>query len=412
MLKKLGFLFSLIVIATMCSCSDDNGDVSDVVSDSASVLVYIVADNSLSSRVDEDIDEMLKGMEAIDNKKCYSNNNLLVYVDGLDLPVLYSIQKNKSGVAQKIVEKSYSQEKTSTSVETIKEVIKDAFGKYPADSYGFVYWSHGDGWLPSKLRMQKSVDPTLRWIGQDGDNYSGKYSYTDIEDLVNAFSVLPKKLDFLMFDACFMLDISVAYDLRGLTDYIIASPTEIPGPGAPYDIVVPYMFSRTATPVDIGKAYFSYYNEKYDNNVSNQSYVWTGGVSIGVTKTASLDNLAQITKTSIANPESSVTDLVSGVLDYDRRFVNHGHIGYYDMKSLMSKLIPNSANYQLWQEAYESSVVYWETTPTNYSSYVGSFSMDGSNGFSHYVPQEDNARNAAYRTTGWYNAAGLSALGW
>ena len=45
--------------------------------------------------------------------------------------------------------------------------------------------------------------------------------------------------DFIMFDACFMMSVEVAYEVRNYTDYYIGSPTENPGPGAPYDKVVP-----------------------------------------------------------------------------------------------------------------------------------------------------------------------------
>lgn len=60
----------------------------------------------------------------------------------------------------------------------------------------------------------------------------------NIDDLHEALQVLPK-LDFLLFDACFMESVEVAYALRDCGDYMISSPTEIPGVGAPYEDVVP-----------------------------------------------------------------------------------------------------------------------------------------------------------------------------
>ena len=79
-------------------------------------------------------------------------------------------------------------------------------------------WSSGrtvrDGYL---LRQ--------RHVGQDGNNYM------DIADLHAALQVAPD-LDFLFFDACFMEAVEVAYALARLRNYLISSPTEIPGPGA------------------------------------------------------------------------------------------------------------------------------------------------------------------------------------
>jgi len=41
------------------------------------------------------------------------------------------------------------------------------------------------------------------------------------------------------------------------------------------------------------------------------------------------------------------------------------------------------------------------------------FSMEGTSGVSHYIPQSlTSEAAAAYRTTEWYEAAGLAKLGW
>lgn len=53
-----------------------------------------------------------------------------------------------------------------------------------------------------------------------------------------------------------MQAVEVAYELRDYTDYCIGSPTEIPGPGASYDAVVPAMFSAENAAVNIAKAYY------------------------------------------------------------------------------------------------------------------------------------------------------------
>ena len=62
----------------------------------------------------------------------------------------------------------------------------------------------------------------------------------------------------------FMQSVEVAYELRDYTDYCIGSPTEIPGPGASYDELVPAMFFSEDAAVDIAKAYYEPYAAKYD----------------------------------------------------------------------------------------------------------------------------------------------------
>ena len=62
--------------------------------------------------------------------------------------------------------------------------------------------------------------------GADGNRYM------NISDLVTILSAdAVPHFDFVLFDACFMQSIEVAYALRNFTDYYIGSPTEIPGPG-------------------------------------------------------------------------------------------------------------------------------------------------------------------------------------
>ena len=152
------------------------------------------------------------------------------------------------GVTQPISKWAY-QIRNSVDVSKMKEVINTAFSEYPAQSYGLVLWSHGEGWLA------KSQNKT-RWWGQDGGS-----NYMDISELKDVLRNAPH-LSFLLFDACFMQSVEVVYELKEHADYIIGSPTEIPAPGAPYQKVVPAMFANNASATDIAKAYFEFYADE------------------------------------------------------------------------------------------------------------------------------------------------------
>ena len=60
---------------------------------------------------------------------------------------MYRISRNKKGRLEKEIIKEYA-EQVSTKASVMKEVMNRAFYEYPADSYGLVYWSHADGWIP------------------------------------------------------------------------------------------------------------------------------------------------------------------------------------------------------------------------------------------------------------------------
>lgn len=82
---------------------------------------------------------------------------------------------------------------------------------------------------------------------------------------------------------------------------------------------------------------------------------------------------------------------------------------------MMQELIDDDT-FNLWKSKFESTMVYWGTTPMNYSFFAGMFSMEekgGSHGLSHYIPfKVNNATTTAYHSTQWYTDAGIEALGW
>lgn len=292
---------SFLLIFTACNQDDDPVPAEKV---TRTVLAYIMADNSLSGFASIDIDEMMKGMEAVDA----SLYNLLVYVDDASregsqsykFPTLYRLSKDKNGNVVKETVKEYK-EQVSTDPAVMQEVLKRAFTEYPAESYGLVLWSHGEGWIPNPLPLAKQA--STRWVGEDT---TGGTTYLNISDIAAILSEFPR-FDFILFDACFGQTVEVAYELRNCTDYVIGSPTEIPGPGAPYESVVPAMFKGTNVGVEIGKAYYEPYEKLYTG--VSPSMTWTGGVAISVIDCAALDELASVTKQTIAKNELNVGEI-------------------------------------------------------------------------------------------------------
>lgn len=402
---RLFFGIFLSVLLAGCEKNDDPAPPTPLVG-SRTVLVYIVADkNGLDENYNnqnfatQDVEEMMEGMKSVDA----SLYNLLVYLDNNTTPVLFRINRGANGAVNKEIIKEYD-EQVSTDTSVMTEVLKRAFNDYPADSYGLVYWSHCDGWIPYPLET-----PNTRWVGQDrGD---GGDNRMNISGLLSVLDSAPH-LDFIMFDACFMMSIEVAYELRKHADYYIGSPTENPGPGAPYDRIVPLMFRQDAA-VAMTSEYFNAYFELYNGGVGMTNANWTGGTSIAALKTAGLENLASVTKQVLQN-STGISELRSGTFDYDKR--SSSHVGYYDMADMM-RLLTDGASYSAWKQAFDGVVGFWNTTPLNYSQFAGMFSMEGANGVTHYIPSASNSYNdraarAAYRTTSWYIDTGLSRLDW
>ena len=365
------------------------------------ILAYIAADNTLASFASLDLAEMKAGMAKVQD----SNVHFLVYIDDGKSPRLLELKNEKGAVVETVVETYGS--RNSVGVSETQEVFAKVFSnsKYQADSYGLVYWSHGDGWLPYPLRAG------TRWVGQDKGNGDNRMNISEFVEILKS----APHFDFILFDACFMQAVEVAYELRDYTDYCIGSPTEIPGPGASYDAVVPAMFSAENAAVNIAKAYYEPYAAKYDEGKGLSNSNWTAGASVCALRTDKLVDLARITKQVLPGLVDNA-QLRSLIFDYDKRRgsdgFQDGHVGYYDMANMMKKITDNGG-YLTWRQAFDTAVVYWATTSMNYSAYIGMFSMEGTNGVSCYIPSVSNTvTDKTYRSTEWYTSAGFAALGW
>jgi hypothetical protein len=133
--------------------------------------------------------------------------------------------------------KTYS-EFNSANPTNMNRLLREITGMYPSESYGLILWSHGTSWLPAGVQ--------LKFFVADGNRQM------NIPDLAEA---LPVHFDFILFDACLMGAVEVAYELRNKTDYIIASSTETIDTGFPYELVIPALMSSTP---DLRKATESY----------------------------------------------------------------------------------------------------------------------------------------------------------
>lgn len=398
MRKKLYLILSFFSLSVLLAACGDDPAPELPVEDRRTVLVYMAADNSLSNFVSGDLNEMKEGWAQMNTLGMH----LLVYVDTGSSPRLIELEKKGDEIVETVV-KEY-EDRNSVGVAETKEVFDDVFRstRYQAGSYGLVYWSHGDGWIPNPL-------PSTRWIGQDTGNGT---HYMDIDALASVLEVAPH-FDFIMFDACFMQSVEVAYELRQYADYYIGSPAENPGPGAPYDKIVPYMFRKGAA-TEIASEYFAVYDDKYDEGRGISNSNWTGGTAICVLKTSELENLAAATRNALAEVKADGDGLRSRVFDTDRRnSYSSSYVGYFDFVEMMETLADASA-LATWKQAFDTALGYWATTPMIYSAAGGMFSMERSHGVTHYIPslRENPGAAKAYRSMAWYSAAGLDKVGW
>ena len=407
---KFKILLWVILPFLFLSCHDDFEE-----TESHTVLVYMVGDNSLYGNVSSDMKEMRDGYAKIGSP---DKNNLLVYTDKYDTPVLIRI-KIKDGEAVNDTIQRYS-EMNSCDADILENVFDYVQSNFKADHYGLVLWSHGSGSRPASLAHVKSFG----WDHDNiiGDSGSNNATTMDIPDLKTSLLSCGVSLDYILFDACEMQTIEVAYELRNCANYIIASPWDISAYGGPYDKIIPHCFSSDANlniPFSIANDFYNYYYDEGEENV---------GVMMSVVKTDEMENLAKETKEVFSNYLTTGESInTSDVFSYDDYSKNY----FYDFKSFIISQIKNKYNdyensddYKKWSAAFDAAVPVYKYTdkykivisPTNYSTHDSKGSEEeGSNGISTYIFNDQNFSDKYddnWKIYEWYSAAGWKEAGY
>lgn len=404
--SKMKYLIcTMLLLFSMTSCNrlEDKGTHSY----NRTVLVYIAAENTLASFFRSDINEMMQAVDDIPE-----NSRLIIYLDDTQMPRLISIERDQEGNPTQKTLHQYTTDLDSGDPETLHQAMTWVTKHYPACSYGLVLWSHGDGWVVANT----DTPPVQRSICIDNNqntSYSDNGSKMDIAEIVEVLDAFPR-LEFILFDACFMQSVEVAYELRHNAKSIVASPAEIPAPGAPYHRIVKPMFANPFDATKIADEYFKAYNDD-DRESALQDY----GVLLSVIDCDLLEDLASVTAEMIikyADKENTLE--MNDIQRYCPR-PTKSRPNFYDMNAYMTRLITDEADYLRWRKALDSAIPYAASTPWWYSIYSNQgremVDLDVYSGISCYVPQSEDSYtelNALFRTTSWYTAAGWQQVGW
>ena len=372
-MKGVGHWFWVIVLLLLCACEKEEPQVTPVAG--RTVLVYFAADNNLSSSVEGDIAAMEEGLPGMD----MCDGNLLIYADrkGQSPQLLRLVQEGDS-VRREVIEE-YVIDHASATAERLRQVLRQVTEAYPSDQYGLVLWSHGTAWLPFDYKNY------LRSFGTDTGNHAMR-----VDDLTAALS--DYHFDFLLFDACYMASLEVAYALRHCTDYLIASPTEVLADGFPYQFFMQDMFMPEANVVDMAKQFYTYYQSSYG--------------TISVTKTAELADLATACRAIFQGKrEEELFAVPVQELQIMEYLTGNVH-ALYDCADYVRQLATD-AQYAEFQSCLERAVIYKATTPKSAYAYAfGTYlPINRFSGLSIYVPQAELADlNSWYQQLDWYQA--------
>lgn len=327
-------------------------------------------------------------------KGILSNERVIVFIStsATEATLFELVYKNGDCVEQQL--KSYK-DPAFTTAAGITSILNDVQYYSPANRYGMIIGCHGLGWLPAdgvytrsmgeKFHWEYEGVPLTRYFGAGGRTSEYK---TDITTLAQGISNAGLKMEYILFDDCYLSTVEVAYDLREATNYLIACPTEIMAHGMPYDKIAEYLVGNVDYK-SISESFYNFY----------KSYSTPCG-TIAVTKCSELDNLAAIMK-EINSQFTFDTSLINSV----QRMDGYSPTIFFDFGDYVSKLCTDATLLAQFEAQLERTVpsAYKKHTEEYYSMGSGRIKINTYSGTTISDPTQH--RWAVKKAeTAWYKA--------
>ena len=409
MKKIISYAVMMMAVLTT-ACSNDDDPIAEYMPENGearTVLVYMAGKNDLNAMVVSDLNEMKQGSRFIG-----SNDNLLVFVcryEGNNMPWLARVKNGEVTDSLSLADMgitSIDGENRACDPVVMESVMHYAFSHYPAtgNNYGLVLWGHGSGWL-----MKDEVKPRAsRAFGSDYgvSKSSTNERWINITTLAEILNRMPH-LKFIMADCCNFMCLENLYELAGNCDYIIGSPAEIPGQGAPYDQIVPDMFAD-------GQFYTSIIDKYYQS--------MHGLLPLTAVVTSEMEHVAQATREALQAVQSTISGDyadMTGLIHYyytdSRSGFSPEYNIFYDAGDFFLAHAPQDV-YQQWKQALDKAVVEHRTatiwsTDKRWSKKYSDFTVTDKkmHGVSMFVPQDPTKGsygkwNVDIRRTAWWKA--------
>ena len=391
------------------------------------MVLYSAGFNSISSYLKEDIEDLSHGWIP---KKGKAEDVILVFshlpekrgqYSRPTSPVLFQIytDSEKNIIRDPLI--TYEPGTVSASPAQLNEVLTYVRNTFPAKSYGLIFSSHATGYLPGGFYSKPSGytftegamfstgkggtyfpspvpyieperDPSLPAVKSIGQDVQDGMSYEiDLRDFARA---IPMKLDYILFDACLMGGIEVAYELVGKCDRVGFSQAEVLAEGFNYRTLTSHLLGNRpeASPYDVCRDYFLQYDKQSGEYRS---------ATISLIDCNRLEPLAEVCSRLFAKYQDTISNMSeSGV----QRFYTGTHHWFYDLKSILLNAEITPEEEAELDAALAECVIYKGNTP----SFLSSFAIHTFSGFSMYLPgYGHNELNKYYRTLKWNQATGL-----
>ena len=388
------------------------------------MLLYSAGFNSISAFLKSDIEDLKSGW--IPNGR-RPEDIILVYshFPGKDkyrtqtqssLVRLY-LDRDSEVVSDTLV--IYPEGTISASAEQLNNVLTYIKENFQAKSYGMIFSSHATGYLPAgyynnpeqssgdmgwtsmKRRgaavpyVEPEYDPSMpmvKSIGQDQVGKPGEYESYEME-LSDFAEAIPMRLDYLLFDACLMGGIEVAYELKEKVGKVGFSQAEVLAEGYCYESLASHLLEgKESDPISVCEDFYNQYAE--------QTGVYQSA-TISLIDCTKLQPLAEICRDLFEKYSENISSLNPSAV---QRFYRGQKHWFYDLESILLNAEITADELAVLHDCLDQCVLYKAHTPM----FMNEFAIHTFSGFSMYLPCSGSDRlDEFYKTLKWNQDTGL-----
>lgn len=398
---------------TFTGCSEEAFDTDSV--NKQTILVFYPWTGSQSSTgllgyLQNNIDSISDG---IIDRKGLNNSRVLVFLsDKYNHSTLYDLQYNATTKSVDRVPLKEYEGASYASAEGIADIMNEVKTQASALNYALIVGVHGCGWTyasdwsrypyyarPSVTRpsdnnfsgIQFGPDPNApltRFFG----SVSLAENAMDISTLAEGIRESGLKMQYILFDACYMSNIETAYELKDVTNYMIASGSEIMAAGLPYRSMWSYLNSPTPNYSGIVSTSVNFYK-------NNSSAPFCNLAAIDCRQ---VEKLASVMKDINAEYQLSASVSLDSIQHLDGFRPNL----FYDLETYVDSLHPSGYLLDQFKSQLKLTIKASDHTDEAYTCIYSSDSFKIKNycGITISDPSQHSVAIKGREKTGWWKA--------
>jgi hypothetical protein len=253
LMKRILYLLSLLllVVLSFSSCTEEAVDISSI--NQQTTIVFMPWSGTASNTgLYKYFMQNLDSIEGAIKKAGSMSNRVVVFLStSSSESELYEITLVNKEIQHTTI-KTYSGN-LYTTADGIAQILNDVKSNAYALNYGLIIGCHGVGWTYKGGLDRLSLWGQVERNGQTSATKSGTGKVvpyhptrfygsvsdpstygTDIETLEQGIANAGMKMQYILFDDCYMANIETAYQLKDVTNFLIGSTSEVMAEGMPY----------------------------------------------------------------------------------------------------------------------------------------------------------------------------------